>query len=94
MWVGGQGHAPTALPLGKIRYPLYSRLGGPQGRSGRVWKISPPPGFDPRIAQPVASRYTYWAIPAHNLQTNSNQKQKVSVECIYCRRYEFTVTAL
>jgi hypothetical protein len=32
----------TALP-----YPFYSRLGGPQGRSGRVRKISPPPGFDP-----------------------------------------------
>ena len=24
----------------------YRRLGGPQSRSGRVWKISPPPGFD------------------------------------------------
>jgi hypothetical protein len=23
------------------RYPLYRRLGRPQGRSGRVWKISP-----------------------------------------------------
>jgi hypothetical protein len=27
--------------------PLYRRLGRPQGRSGRVLKISPPPGFDP-----------------------------------------------
>ena len=26
-----------------------------QGRSGRVWKIWPSPGFDPRIVQPVAS---------------------------------------
>jgi hypothetical protein len=32
-------------PPGKTRYPLYRRLGGPQGRSGRVIKISPPPGF-------------------------------------------------
>jgi hypothetical protein len=56
--VGGQRHAPAALPPGKTRYLLYRRLGGPQGRSGRVWKISPPPGFDPRIFQPVASRYT------------------------------------
>jgi hypothetical protein len=43
--VGGQHHAPAALPPGNIPYPLYRRLGGPQGRSGRVWKISPPPGF-------------------------------------------------
>ena len=66
MGVGGQRHAPAALPPGKTRYPLYtySRLGGLQGRSGRVWKISLPPGFDPRTAQPVASHYTDWAIPA------------------------------
>jgi hypothetical protein len=46
------------LPPGKARYPLYRRLGGPQGRSGQVRKISPPPGFDPRTVQPIASRYT------------------------------------
>jgi len=55
-----------SLRLGKTRYPLYRRLGGPQGRSGRVQKISPPPGFDHRTVQPVASRYTDCAIPAHN----------------------------
>jgi hypothetical protein len=54
---GGQSHTPAALPPGKSRYPLDRRLGGPQGRSGQVRKISPAPGFDPRI-QPVASRYT------------------------------------
>jgi hypothetical protein len=62
MRVGGQRHAPTALPPGKTRYALYGRLGGPQGRSGRVRKISSPPGFDP---QPAASCYTGYAIPAH-----------------------------
>ena len=30
----------------------------PQDRSGQVRKISPPPGFDPRTVQPVASRCT------------------------------------
>jgi hypothetical protein len=44
---------------------MYRRLGGPQGRSGRVRKISPPPGFGPRTFQPVASRYNEYAIPAH-----------------------------
>jgi hypothetical protein len=29
-----------------------------------VLKISPPPGFDPRTVQPVASSYTDYAIPA------------------------------
>jgi hypothetical protein len=29
-----------------------------------VQKISPAPGFDPRTVQPVASRYTDYAIPA------------------------------
>ena len=74
MRVGGQHHAPAALPQGKTRYPLYRRLGGPQGRSGRMRKISPPPGFDPRTVQPVASRYTDWAIPAalKDIQCNIN----------------------
>jgi hypothetical protein len=65
MGVSGQRHAPAALPPGKTRYPLYRRLGGPQGRSGQVRKISPPPGFDPPTNQSVAIRYTDWAIPAH-----------------------------
>jgi len=63
--VGGQHHAPAVILPGKTRYPLYRRLGGPQGRSGRVRKISPPPGFDPRTVQHVASRYTDWANQAH-----------------------------
>ena len=42
MGVGGQRHAPAALPPGKTRYPLYTRLGGPQGRSEQLRKISPP----------------------------------------------------
>ena len=58
MGVGGQRHAPTALPPGKTRYPLCRGLGGTQGQSGRMRTISPPPGFDPRTVQPVAIRYT------------------------------------
>jgi hypothetical protein len=56
--VGDQHHAPAALLPGKTRCPLYRELGGPQGRSGEVQKIAPPPGFDPRTVQTVASRYT------------------------------------
>ena len=57
----GEGSASRpgrSLPPGKTRYPLYRRLGGPQGWSGQVRTISPPPGFDPRTVQSVASRYT------------------------------------
>jgi hypothetical protein len=64
MGVGGQHHAPAAFTPGNTRYPLYRRLGGPRSRSGYVRKISPPPGFNPRTFQPVASRYTDYAIPA------------------------------
>jgi hypothetical protein len=63
--VGGQRYAPAALPLGMIQYPLYRRLGRPQGWCGRVLKISPPPGFDPRTVQLIASRYFNYAILAH-----------------------------
>jgi hypothetical protein len=65
MVVGGQRHAPAALPPRKSRSPFYRRLGGTQGRSERVRKISPLPGFDPRTVQPVASSYTDWDTPAH-----------------------------
>ena len=43
---------------GKTRYPLYRRLGGPQGWSVQVRKFSPPMGFNPRTVLPTASRYT------------------------------------
>jgi hypothetical protein len=45
-------------PGNEDRYPLYRRLGGTQDRSGRVQEVTPPPGFDHRTCQTVASRYT------------------------------------
>ena len=57
-WGGGEStpRGPAVLFPGMIRYPLYRRLGGPQRRSERVRKISPPLGFDPWTIQSVASR--------------------------------------
>jgi len=53
---GGQLYALAALPRGKeSRYPLYRRLGGLEGRAGRVQKILPPPRFDTRTVKTVAS---------------------------------------
>ena len=42
----------------ETRYQLHKRLGGPQNQFERVRVISPPPGFDPRTVQPVASHCT------------------------------------
>ena len=64
----GVGVSPTLrppLPPGKTRYPLYRRLGGPQGRSGRAENLVPT-GIRSRTVQPVLSRYTDWATwPKH-----------------------------
>jgi len=65
MGVGGQRHAPTTLPPGKRPGTHY--IGGwvgPRASPGWVQKIPPPPGFDPRTLQPVASRYTNYAMLA------------------------------
>jgi len=65
---GSASRARGSLPPGKTRYPLYRRLGGPQGRPGQVRKI-----FDPRTVQPVASRYTDYATrPSHFNKTGLN----------------------
>jgi hypothetical protein len=66
-------------PGKETRYPLYRRLGGPQVRSGRLRKISPPPGFDPRTVQPVASHYTDCAIPARSRQYVLAARNRASV---------------
>ena len=58
-------------PGKETRYPVYMKLGGAQGRSGRVWKTSPPPGYDTRTVLPIASRYTVGAIPAQGLVGNT-----------------------
>jgi len=42
-----QHHASAALPPEKPRYPLYRRLGGPQGRFGHVRKKLPHTGIRP-----------------------------------------------
>jgi len=55
---GSESRPGRSLPPGKTQYPFYRRLGGHQGRSGQMRKISPLTGFDPRILQPVVSRYT------------------------------------
>jgi len=58
----GQQHAPAALLQGVIRYLLYiwgllGRIAGLEDKEN-----SPQEGLDSRTFQPVASRYSDWAI--------------------------------
>ena len=65
--MGGQPHAPAALPLGKRHGAHYT--GGWVGpRNGLGWceKCRPPRVFDPRTVQPVANRYTDYAVPENS----------------------------
>jgi len=57
MWVGVSLTPRLFLPPGNTRYPLYRRLDGPQGRSGRAENLVPT-GIRSRTAQPVVNRYT------------------------------------
>jgi hypothetical protein len=58
-WVGWSTPSPSCFIFGKeTRHILCRRSCGPQGRSGRVRKISPTPGLDLRTAQTLASSYT------------------------------------
>jgi len=67
MEVGGQRHAPAALPQGTDTICFVSDT---EWATGPIWRdvenlAPPPPGFHPRTVQPVASRYTDYAITAH-----------------------------
>jgi hypothetical protein len=53
MGVGDEHYAPGSLPGKRHGTLCIGGLGGPQGRSGGVWKISSPPGFDPGTVKPV-----------------------------------------
>jgi hypothetical protein len=66
-WVVSFTPRPLFTPGKQVGYPLYRRLGGLQGRSGRVCgkeNFFPTPGFEPLTVQPVASRYTDYPVPA------------------------------
>jgi len=53
-------------PAGKeSRCFLYRRLGGSQGRSGRLRKTSPHRDSVPRPSSPYCSRYSDYTTPAH-----------------------------
>jgi hypothetical protein len=60
-WVLSFTHRPLYPQAKSPWYPLDTRLGGPQSRSGRgdeEQNFQPLPGLEPPIIQPVAQRYT------------------------------------
>ena len=104
MGVGGQHHAPAALRPRKTAYPLYGRPGRPQGRSGRVRKISPPTGIRSpdrparseslyRLSYPDPSLYRRLNI-IHKFANNKFLYVKVKIKAItVCEiSYEFVVS--
>ena len=52
------------LPPGRTRYPLYRRLGGPQGQSGRAENHAPPHSIS-GPSNPVARSLYRLSYPAH-----------------------------
>ena len=82
---------------GKTRYPLYRRLGGPQGRPGQVRKISPPTGIrSPNRPSRRQSLYHYatWPTTKDAVQEQSMKsarslvlvvKLKNSYLCVFCK---------
>jgi len=71
---GGEGSASRpgrTLPPGKIRYPLYRRLGGPQGRSGGAEYLAPTEIRSPD--RPARSQSLYrLSYLAHNVSFVTN----------------------
>ena len=85
MGVSGQSLPPAVLHPEKTRYPLYRRLGRPQGRSGRVRKILPTPEFDPQTVQPVAQSLHRLPYPGPSRVIYTQKRKNISVEFNYLR---------
>ena len=58
--------------------PLYHRQRPPTHCTGR----GPPPGFDPRTVQPVAPRFTDWAVPAATSLSDGGKFRAGTTSCI------------
>ena len=87
--MSGQQHAPghNLLP-GKTRYPLYRRLGGPQGRSGRAENLVPTGIRCPdRPARSSQSLYRQ-SYPAHKRSTVTNSLPPTGQGHLPLRRFK------
>jgi len=88
----GVGVSPTPRPPvlpGKTRYPLYRRLGGPRGRSGRVEKLIPT-GIRSRTVHPVAQSLFRLSFPAH---THTHTHTHIYIYIYIYMRVEYSCTS-
>ena len=94
-WGGWSTPRPGRFtPRKQTLFPLDRKLGGPQSRSGRVRKISSPPGFDPRtvhiyvyitVHQSKARvlRVLLWALLKPQI-VNYPQPTRIQYKCLPC----------
>ena len=75
------------LPPGKTRYPLYRRLGGPQGRSGRAENLFPT-GIRSRTVQLVAQSLYRLSYPGSTTSSNHKKKQPYWTRNTYYGKYQ------
>jgi hypothetical protein len=85
-WVSRPGRS---LPPGKTRYSLYRRLGGSQGRSGQVRKISPPTGIRSPTVQPVAQSLYRLSYRAHCSNGVTKKTRRTCTPKCYLAKYIF-----
>jgi hypothetical protein len=82
---GGEGSAArpgSSLP--RERPGVHCTRGWVGPRTGLAGgKILPPPGFDPRTIQPVASRFTYWAPRPTQFYSKRSQFNNCWVAIVY-----------
>jgi len=78
------------LPPGKTRYPLYRRLDGPQGHSGRAENLVPT-GIRSRTVQPVAQSLYRLSYRAHNSLYIPPVSQDKSHRILTARLIKFTL---
>ena len=69
---------------GNTQYPLYRRLGGPHGQSGRAENLVPL-GFNPQTIQPIVSCYTDWATRPTKLYIRYMKKFAALLRCFVTR---------
>jgi hypothetical protein len=60
------------LPPGKTRYPLYRRLGGPQGRSGRAENLAPPGSWNVNLgtSEEASKRNDFVFVTVYDIDMN------------------------